>query len=79
MKYSTRKWEQTLEFEQCSLRNGLAVTPLVLRQTPFPLVSRRKDNRDLPPEAGEQLQLVTTCREEDVALKSGKKTMTLIS
>lgn len=64
----SQKYRQTLEFEQRGLRDLLPATCLVQRQTPLPLICGRKDDHDLPPVACKQLQLVTPCREQDVAL-----------
>ena len=61
---------QTFEFEQGGLRDLLPAARLVQRQSSSPLVRWRKHHHRPAPEAWEQLQLVATCREEDVALKT---------
>lgn len=63
----------TLEFEQGGLGDLLPVTHPVQRQSSFPLIRRGKDHHRPPAEACEQLQLVTPCGEEDVALKRDLK------
>lgn len=64
---------ETLEFEQGGLRDVLPVTRLVLGQSSSPLVRWGKNHHHPPSEACEQLQLVTACREEDVALDNTER------
>jgi len=69
---------KTLEFEQGGLRDVLRVIHLVLRQSSFPLACWGEDHHHPPSEASKQLQFVTACREEDVALGTesyGKKNL----
>ena len=64
----------TLELEQGSLRDMLYIIHLMQWQSSFPLLCRGEDHHHSTPESCKELQLVTECREEDVALGTKRVT-----